>query len=164
LSKQLKELVTDQMLTKTYMTDSNKASFLLTQKSQDLTSALLLIERFAVLCNYSNSGYQSKIEYVKKLIGNKWKSRIIWIIYNSGTVRFNELLNCIEGLSHKVLIEHLNDLVYNALVIKTDYNEKNPRVEYSLSEKGKLSYEIIQTLADWCLKYELIKPKIVINY
>lgn len=164
LTKQLNELVNDEMLIKDYTGENGKAFYRTTPKTEALLPSLLLIEKFSMACDYPHSGEKSKIEYVKKLIGGKWKSRIIWMIYKNDTIRFNQLLNCIEGLSHKVLIEHLNDLLSNSLIIKTDYNQKLPHVEYSLTEKGKMAYDIVQSLADWCQAYDLLKPKITINY
>lgn len=165
LTKQLKELVEDEMLKKIPIDNKkNRSVYIITQKTKDIMQIMELMKSFADSCNYETSGYNSRIEYTKFLIGNKWKSRIIWVIYNSGTIRFNELLNCIDGLSHKVLIETLATFVENGFINKMDYNEKSPRVEYSLTEKGKLAYKIINQLADWCLKYQLIKPTITITY
>lgn len=164
LTKQLNELLRDEMLVKEYSVNNNKPSYKITLKTESLVGTLLLIEKLSVLCGFEGSGYPSKIEYAKKLIGSKWKSRIIWIIYNNNIIRFNELQNCIEGLSHKVLIEHLNALIQYDLIVKTDYNSKSPHVEYSLTDKGKMAYEVIQSLADWCQTYNLIKPQITIDY
>lgn len=164
LTKQLKELVKDEMLEKTIVSENNKPFFSITQKTKDLMPAMELMNELADMCNYDSSDYISKIEYTKYLIGNKWKSRIIWTIYNCETIRFNELKNCIEGLSHKILIEHLSSFIANGFVNKIDYNKKNPHVEYSLTSKGKKAYKIIKLMADWCIKYELIKPIITINY
>lgn len=165
LTKQLNELTKDGMLTKQlFEKKKNKTVYTITEKTRDIVPSMQLMDDFATLCGYDRSDYNSKIEYTKYLIGSKWKSRIIWAIYNHETIRFNELLNCIEGLSHKILIEHLNTFTANNLVKKTDYNEKSPRVEYSLTTNGEKAYEIIKSLSDWCLKYELIKPYIEIHY
>lgn len=165
LSKQIKELLDDGMIEIiSSETKKNKKTLYITQKAKDVTPALLLMQDFADMCGYNTSGYNNKIEYTKKIIGNKWKSRIIWTIYNHETIRFNEILSSIEGLSHKILIQHLSSLIKYGLIEKTDYNEKNPHVEYSLTDNGKIAYQIIKLLADWCVKYELIKPRITITY
>lgn len=165
LTKQLKELVDDEMLKiKNSNVKKSKTIYVVTKKTTAVIPIIELLNQLADICNYNNSGYTSKVEYMKYLIGNKWKSRILWVIYHCEVIRFNELQNSIEGISHKILIECLNSLIENNFVIKTDYNEKSPRVEYSLTENGKTAYKIIKMMADWCLEYKLITPIITINY
>lgn len=165
LTRQVHCLIDDGILQK-YFTDLSKTKpfFILTDKAKDLLPAMQLMQQLSLLCGYQESEHKSQIEYAHKLIGSKWKSRIIWILHHYGTIRFNELQNSIEGISHKVLTGQLKQLLEQQLVLKTDYNEKSPHVEYSLTSAGELAYQIVQALADWCLKYELIKPHITINY
>ena len=159
LSRKIAQLLENDIILRT-----ENGTFALTQKGDSILPAMTLMQKLANDCDYPNSGANSSVEYIGKLIGSKWKSRIIWIIFHSKVIRFNALHNSIEGISHKILIEQLNDLVENGFVLKTDYLEKNPKVEYQLTETGMQAYYIIQALSDWCLRYELIKPTISISY
>lgn len=163
LLKQLRELLSDGMIEKIAVSqDRNRHVYKITNKTLELMDAMKLMETLADVCGYPTSGYQSKLEFVKKLIGTKWKSRIIWMIYNCPNIRFNKLLGSIEGLSHKVLIDQLGELIQYGIVAKLDYNKKNPHVEYSITDRGRIAYEIIQSLADWCRKYEFAGANVLI--
>ena len=132
------------------------SSLELTTKATDIFPTMVMMQQLAYECQYKTSELSSSVEYAKKLIGNKWKSRIIWVIYQTNTIRFNTLQNSIEGISHKVLSAHLKDLIEHGFVVKKDYAQKNPKVEYSLTPKGATAYSIIESMASWCIKYGLI--------
>lgn len=159
LSRQLKSLLADELIEK-----QPDNSYLLNRKGSDILPAMKLMQELAHLCNYQADGLNSSVEYTKKIIGSKWKSRIIWVMHTQKSIRFNMLKNSIEGISHKVLHEQLENLEKYSLINRIDYSTKCPHVEYELTEKGELAYQIIQMLADWCIKYDLINPTIIINY
>lgn len=161
LYRQVNNLVETEMLSA--VSESEPMIYQLTQKSKDLVPALLLMQEFALACDFPNSGYDSSIEYAKSLIGQKWKSRIIWTINACGPIRFNELQRTIDGISHKVLQEQLENMQISGLLLKQDFNEQPPRTEYSLTETGKLAFELVQKFADWAKKYGLIKVQVEIS-
>lgn len=82
------------------------------------------------------------------VIGGKWKPIIIANLDKSSK-RFGELDVIITPISRKVLTTQLNELVNDKLVKRTSYAEIPPRVEYSLTEKGKELIPIFQKIADW---------------
>ena len=164
LSAQLKKLRENGMIEKSVDAETGKASFILTQKGLDIIPALRMMHFFAIDMGYGDPEPASQIEFTRKLIGNKWASRIIWLIYNCEPVRFNEMQRAIEGISFKVLSQQLNSMETNGLVKRKSYEGKVPRVEYSLTEHGKDAYLIIQALAQWCKSYGLLKPRITIDY
>lgn len=83
-----------------------------------------------------------------QVIGGKWKPVIIWLLMQE-TLRFGELHKRIEGIALKVLSRQLKELAKDGIVIRKAYAEVPPRVEYSLSEKGKSLSGIMNDLADW---------------
>lgn len=87
-----------------------------------------------------------------QLIGNKWKLLIIKNLLVRPW-RFNELHKSIEGISPKVLTDNLKALEKDGLIIRIDYNEVPPRVEYSLSELGESMRPIIKSLERWGTEY-----------
>ncbi|MDO4536386.1 MAG: helix-turn-helix domain-containing protein [Clostridium perfringens] len=92
---------------------------------------------------------KSPILYTLDIIGQKWRIPIICIIFNHGTVRYNELKRKIKGITDTALIKGLKELEYNNLILRVQYNEIPPKVEYSLTEKGKTLWPIINELYNW---------------
>lgn len=117
LSRRLESLQEDGLLQ--YNTETR--AYALTMQATDILPIMLHMQHLTLLCKHTSSGYGHAVEFVYKLIGEKWKAKILWIIHAKETVRFNELLRSIEGLSHKVLSERLEDLEKSGLVNRIDY-------------------------------------------
>ncbi|NLR94335.1 MULTISPECIES: winged helix-turn-helix transcriptional regulator [Flammeovirga] len=86
--------------------------------------------------------------YAMNVIGGKWKPIILYLLAN-GSMRFGKLLMFTPTISKKVLTEQLKELEEDGLIIRTKYPEVPPRVEYSLSEKGKGLLPVLKALSDW---------------
>lgn len=82
------------------------------------------------------------------VIGAKWTVLIIRDLI-SGTKRFGELLKSLGGVSPKTLSERLKDLEDAGIVKRQIFAEIPPRVEYSLSEKGRTLSSIIDEIRAW---------------
>jgi DNA-binding HxlR family transcriptional regulator len=82
------------------------------------------------------------------LIGGKWKPIILYCL-KSDTRRFGELAARIPNLSRKVLTEQLKELELDGLVIREQFNEIPPRVEYSLSELGRSLSPVLNEMEKW---------------
>ena len=82
------------------------------------------------------------------LIGSKWKLLILRNLL-SRPWRFNELKRDLEGVSQKVLTDSLRSLEEDGIIVRTVYPEVPPRVEYSLSERGKSLMNILDQLCIW---------------
>lgn len=86
------------------------------------------------------------------VIGGKWKPVIIWILMD-GSKRFGELHKTIPGVALKVLSRHLKELEADGIITRKAYPEVPPRVEYTLTSKGKALQGIMDLLADWSREY-----------
>jgi len=85
-----------------------------------------------------------------KLLEGKWKLPVLWVLtVNGGTLRFQDLKRCIIGITNMMLTSSLKELERDGLVIRTQYNEMPPHVEYSLSEDGKSLFAIFEEIAKW---------------
>lgn len=82
------------------------------------------------------------------VIGGKWKPIIIWLLIEN-TMRFGELKKQIPGITLKVLSRQLSELEADGIVNRKAYPEVPPKVEYSLTEKGRSLTEIMNSLASW---------------
>lgn len=70
------------------------------------------------------------------LAGGKWKPLIVRNL-RARPWCFNELRRDLEGISQKVLTDSLRQMESDGLVIRRDYGENPPRVEYGLTELGR---------------------------
>lgn len=82
------------------------------------------------------------------VIGGKWKPIIIWLLIQE-TKRFGELHRSIPGITIKVLSRHLKELEADGIIQRKMFPEVPPRVEYSLTEKGRSLTSIMESLALW---------------
>lgn len=88
------------------------------------------------------------VETGLELIGGRWKARILWKLYN-GTMRFGELRRGLPGITEKMLAQQLKELEHDQLIIRTQYPEMPPRVEYSLSKFGRSLTPVLEALKAW---------------
>lgn len=82
------------------------------------------------------------------VIGGKWKPIIIWVLIDEPK-RFGELHKIISGIALKVLSRQLKELVEDGILKREVFPEVPPRVEYSLTEKGKSLTNIMRLLGEW---------------
>jgi len=88
-----------------------------------------------------------------ELIGGKWTFSIIYILFNEGTKRFGELENSIEGINTRMLVKELKTLEKNKIIERKAYSQIPPKVEYSLTEKGRQLEGVLNELKIWGHKY-----------
>ncbi|GAA3267226.1 winged helix-turn-helix transcriptional regulator [Streptomyces lavendulae] len=85
-------------------------------------------------------------------VANKWALLIIEAL-GGDTLRFGELRNEVEGISHKMLTQNLRMLERYGLVERTVHPVVPPRVEYALTEPGQALRVTIDGLCDWTHRY-----------
>lgn len=84
-----------------------------------------------------------------KLIGGRWKLRILCSLYVDGTQRHNELKDKILGITPAMLSSSLKELESDGLITRVQYNEVPVRVEYSITQRGEDLWPILHMLAHW---------------
>ena len=89
------------------------------------------------------------LEYGLTIFGGKWKSRIICVLAAKETLRYSEIRKEMFNITDAVLAATLKDLITNGIVDRRSYDEIPPRVEYSLTEKGKSVVPILQSICQW---------------
>jgi DNA-binding HxlR family transcriptional regulator len=85
-------------------------------------------------------------------IANKWVLLIIEAL-GDGTLRFTELRDEVEGISHKMLTQNLRLLERNGLLRRTVHPVVPPRVEYTLTEPGRALRATVDGMCDWTHRY-----------
>lgn len=92
------------------------------------------------------------VKYAFTVVNGKWKLQILWELNQQDMIRFNELQRRLAGISSFMLSKSLGELEQNKLIIRKQYNEIPPRVEYSLTELGKAIHPALKMLGDWGTK------------
>lgn len=89
------------------------------------------------------------LEYGLEVFGGKWNLRIICVLAAKEVLRYSELRKEMGNITDAVLSASLKELITNGIVIRKSYDEIPPRVEYSLSEKGRSVVPILQSICKW---------------
>lgn len=94
--------------------------------------------------------YDTGFGYTLSLISGKYKMIIMyWLSEYKPVIRFNELKRCIGTISFKTLSTTLKEMEADRLIIRTEYPQIPPRVEYSLSERGKSLVPVLDMMCTW---------------
>lgn len=91
------------------------------------------------------------IASTSKLLGDFWTILIIRQLLK-GCQRFNDLKDSVENITNSTLSDRLKTLVENDLVIRNQHECIPPKVEYSLSEKGKMLKGLINEIESLSIK------------
>lgn len=91
------------------------------------------------------------IRNVLTRIGDKWSLLVLFTMERNGNQRFKELQRNIPDISQKMLTATLKTLEADGLVLRKAYPEVPPRVEYTLTDKGKSLLPHIDNLIGWAL-------------
>lgn len=89
------------------------------------------------------------LEYGLAVFGGKWKSRVICVLAEKGTLRYSAIRKEMANITDAVLASTLKELIADGIVTRRQYDEIPPRVEYRLSEKGMSVVPILQTICRW---------------
>ena len=95
--------------------------------------------------NFEDTGFS----YTLSLISGKHKMVILYCLMEFEIVRFNELKRYLKNISDKTLSTNLKELEPDQLIIRTEYPQIPPKVEYSLSERGKSLMTVLDQLCVW---------------
>jgi len=107
------------------------------------------------ICFVSN---KQPFEYTLSIISGKWKLKIIYLLACMGTVRYGGLKKNIDGITHKMLSSQLKELEEQNIVLRVEYPQIPPKVEYSLTQKGQSIIPIINDMCAWGIK-NIVKEK-----
>lgn len=87
--------------------------------------------------------------YTLSLINGKYKMTILYCLSEFAVVRYSELKRFIGTVSHKTLSLSLKELEGDGLIVRTEYPQIPPKVEYALSSRGQSLIPILDALCEW---------------
>jgi len=93
------------------------------------------------------------LEYGLDIFGGKWKSRVICVLSAKETLRYSELRKEMANITDAVLAATLKELIADEIIERRQFNEIPPRVEYSLTSKGRSVVPILQSICKWSGAY-----------
>ena len=89
----------------------------------------------------------------QKVLTGKWSMYILYLL-TEGPIRFNELQRRMpEEMTHTTLSRQLKTLEDEGLIVRIEYQQIPPKVEYKLSEIGEKFREVLSVLEIWGNEY-----------
>lgn len=88
------------------------------------------------------------VEAALELIDGKWKGVVLYHLLQ-GTLRFNEIRRRAPACTQRMLTNQLREMEADGLINRKVYAEVPPKVEYSLTEKGRALEPVIRALRSW---------------
>jgi len=98
--------------------------------------------------------YSCSMELSLAVIGGKWKPLILWHLHEGGDMRFSALRRTMPVITQKMLTQQLRELEADGLVSRTVFAEVPPRVEYGLTDLGRGSIPILESLCRFGRAFE----------
>ena len=117
-------------------------------------SYFLLINCLYVYCDHQFMKIPRSncaIDATMSMIEGRWKAVILCKLAKNGDMRFNQLLKSIDGVSTRMLTKQLKELEIDGLIDREMFKEMPPRVEYSLTDRGRSMLPLLSAIADWGL-------------
>ena len=110
-----------------------------------LESVLPMIKNYIENANFEDTGFS----YTLSLISGKHKMVILYCLMEFEPVRFNELRRYLKNISDRTLSMNLKELEHDGLILRTEYPQIPPKVEYTLTERGKSLMAVLDQLCVW---------------
>jgi len=88
------------------------------------------------------------LEYALERVGDRWSLLIVEALLG-GPRRFNELAAAVPGIAPNILTDRLRRLERERVVVVTPYQQRPPRMSYSLTANGQDLASALRLLADW---------------
>ncbi len=89
------------------------------------------------------------ILYSLGIVGRKWQLPIICELSKKQFMRYGEIKRSLGGITNMMLTQSLKELEKRGMIKRIQYNEIPPRVEYSLSDRGKQILPSLRELAQF---------------
>lgn len=87
-------------------------------------------------------------EVTLDILAGRWRPMVIyWLL--QGPMRFNELQRRLGAITHRTLSKTLKEMNTDGLVSRRDFGQIPPRVEYSLTPRGRSLEPVLMAMERW---------------
>ncbi|MCB2092470.1 MAG: helix-turn-helix transcriptional regulator [Alphaproteobacteria bacterium] len=112
---------------------------------------------------YKGKAYYNPVEFAMDRLGGIWKMPILWRLKDK-IYRYGELKKSIAHASDKMLTTQLRELESDGFINRKVYPVVPPKVEYSITEKGKLAIPIVHAIRNFGIQLMEIEGIDIENY
>jgi DNA-binding HxlR family transcriptional regulator len=88
------------------------------------------------------------IDAMLSVIDGRWKGTILWRLLD-GPMRTSDLRRSIPGITERMLIRHLHELVQDGIIMRHEERSVPPCVRYSISEYGTTLLPVLEVICGW---------------
>ena len=113
------------------------------------------MEKYIKSANFADTGFS----YTMSLISGKHKMVILYCLMEYEPVRFNEMKRYLGTITDKTLSSNLKELEADRLIVRKEYPQIPPKVEYSLTDTGRSLMPILVAMREWGVRYLRGKDK-----
>ena len=92
------------------------------------------------------------IDAMLSVVDGRWKGTILWRL-SEGPMRTSELRRSIPGITERMLIRHLQELVLDGIILRHEERSIPPCVRYSISEYGLTLVPVLEEICGWGRKH-----------
>jgi len=92
------------------------------------------------------------ISFTQYVLSGRWKHFILWYLRGEPR-RYSDIQKFLGGLSQGSLTKQLRELEQDGVIQRAVYLEVPPRVEYSLTDKGKKLLPILERMEAFGREY-----------
>jgi len=96
---------------------------------------------------------QCPVTFTSRILGGKWKARIVWALVRNEPLRFSEIRRACPPVSDRILTKELRELAECGLISRVEYPVIPPKTEYSLTPLGHTLRPVMAAMADWGLSH-----------
>lgn len=96
-----------------------------------------------------NGACPKPLETASAFLSKKWTISLIVTLGNFKRLRFNDLKDRLQYATAKTLSDRLKELEKEGIIQRQSYAEIPPRVEYSLTKKGRFLMQALHPLMHW---------------
>lgn len=105
------------------------------------------------------------IRNILSRLGDKWSILVLVLMETNGTMRFSDFQKQMEDISQRMLTVTLRSLEEDGLVSRKVYAVVPPKVEYSLTSRGKSLMPHLQGLVGWATDNmpEILEDRVLLH-
>lgn len=103
------------------------------------------MDKYIETADFEETGFS----YTMSLISGKHKMVILYCLMEFEVVRFNEMKRYLGKITDRTLSSNLKELEADQLIMRKEYPQIPPKVEYCLTERGKSLMRVLDQLCIW---------------